>query len=57
MLRWSIGILFAILSSASLAAVKGEEVQYRADGVTMKGYLAYDDAVKGQRPGILVVHE
>ncbi|MBI3570728.1 MAG: dienelactone hydrolase family protein [Gammaproteobacteria bacterium] len=57
MLRWSIGILFAILSSASLAAVKGEEVQYRADGVTMKGYLAYDDAVKGKRPGILVVHE
>lgn len=57
MLRWSIGILFAILSSAALAAVKGEEVQYRADGVTMKGYLAYDDAVKGKRPGILVVHE
>lgn len=57
MLRWLTGILLVILSNAALAAVKGEEVQYRADGVTMKGYLAYDDAVKGKRPGILVVHE
>jgi dienelactone hydrolase len=39
------------------AAVKGEEVQYKDGGVVMKGYLAYDDAVKGKRPGVLVVHE
>ncbi len=57
MFRWLIGILLAVISSAALAAVKGEEVQYRADGVSMKGYLAYDDAVKDKRPGILVVHE
>ncbi len=23
----------------------------------MKGYLAYDDAIHGKRPGVLVVHE
>ena len=57
MLRWFSGILLAIISSAALAAVKGEEVSYEAEGVVMKGYLAYDDAVKGKRPGILVVHE
>ncbi len=39
------------------AALKTEEVTYSADGVTMKGYLAYDDAVKGKRPGVIVVHE
>lgn len=39
------------------AAIKGEEVSYSAGGVTMKGYIAYDDAIKGKRPGILVVHE
>lgn len=39
------------------AAIKHEEVSYSANGVTMKGYLAYDDAVKGKRPGVLVVHE
>ena len=57
MLRWFSGILLAIISSAALAAVKGEEVSYEAEGVVMKGYLAYDDAIQGKRPGVLVVHE
>jgi len=39
------------------AEVKGEGIDYTANGTTLKGYLAYDDAIKGQRPGILVVHE
>lgn len=42
---------------AAQAAVQGKEVDYEADGVTLKGYLAYDDSIKGKRPGVLVVHE
>jgi dienelactone hydrolase len=42
---------------AAQAAVQGREVSYEADGTTLKGYLAYDDAIKGKRPGVLVVHE
>jgi dienelactone hydrolase len=38
-------------------AVKAEELIYKADGVVLKGYLAYDDAVAGKRPGVLVVHD
>jgi dienelactone hydrolase len=38
-------------------SVTGEEVTYQADGITMKGYLAYDNAKQGKRPGVLVVHE
>lgn len=34
-----------------------EDIEYESDGVKMKGYLAYDQGIKGQRPGILVVHE
>lgn len=34
-----------------------EEVSYTVGGTTMKGYLAYDPAVEGPRPGVLVVHE
>jgi dienelactone hydrolase len=50
--------LFALLiAPATQAAVKGEEVSYKAGNTTLKGYLAYDDAVKGKRPGVLVVHE
>ncbi|MDZ7267864.1 MAG: dienelactone hydrolase family protein [candidate division KSB1 bacterium] len=42
---------------AASAEVRHQEVTYAAGGVTMKGYLAYDDAVKGRCPGVLVVHE
>jgi dienelactone hydrolase len=39
------------------AAVKTKTVTYTHDGVTLKGHLAWDDAVKDKRPGVLVVHE
>lgn len=45
------------LGAAAHAAVQGKEVSYQADGTTLKGYIAYDDAIKGKRPGVLVVHE
>jgi dienelactone hydrolase len=34
-----------------------EELIYSADGIEMKGYLAWDSTKGGPRPGILVVHE
>jgi dienelactone hydrolase len=49
--------LLLLVSLALEAAVKGHEVEYKGGGVTMKGYIAYDDAIQGKRPGILVVHE
>jgi len=39
------------------ARVIGEEINYAGDGITMKGYIAYDNSIKGKRPGVLVVHE
>ena len=32
-------------------------VEYRQDGTVCKGFLAYDDAFKGKRPGVVVVPE
>ena len=49
-------VTFAGFASAR-TEVEGKEVQYSADGVVMKGYLAYDKNIKGKRPGVLVVHE
>lgn len=37
--------------------IEGKAVTYSADGVTMKGFLAYDSAIIGKKPGVLVVHE
>jgi dienelactone hydrolase len=51
-----LGLLLALPFSLH-AAVKGEEIEYSADGVTLKGYIAYDDSISGKRPGVLVVHE
>ncbi len=48
---------FMFVTAASHAAVQGREVSYSANGTTLKGYVAYDDAAQGKRPGILVVHE
>jgi len=42
---------------AAQAAVQGKEVTYQANGTTLKGYIAYDDAFAGKRPAVLVVHE
>ena len=50
-------VLFLAATSLSHAVVQGKEVTYSANGTTLKGYVAYDDAIKGKRPGILVVHE
>ncbi|HEY8888214.1 MAG TPA: dienelactone hydrolase family protein [Gallionella sp.] len=44
-------------SPAAYAAVQGREVVYEANGTKLKGYIAYDDSIKGKRPGVLVVHE
>lgn len=57
MLRTTVGLLLAFFAASAFAALKTEEVNYQADGVTLKGYIAYDDAIKGKRPGVLVVHE
>jgi dienelactone hydrolase len=46
-----------LAASAAQARVVGEEVSYTDNGVTMKGYLAYDKSIQGKRPGVLVVHE
>jgi dienelactone hydrolase len=57
-MRRIIGLSVLLLSAWSVQAeVQGQEVTYQAGDTTLKGYLAYDDAITGQRPGILVVHE
>jgi dienelactone hydrolase len=37
--------------------MKIEDLEYRDGSVTCRGYLAYDPAIEGKRPGVLVVHE
>jgi dienelactone hydrolase len=45
------------MPSAVRAELKTETIAYRVGDKEFTGYLAYDDAVAGKRPGVLVVHE
>ncbi|MCX5834402.1 MAG: dienelactone hydrolase family protein [Deltaproteobacteria bacterium] len=45
------------LVATAEARLQTQVVEYRHGGVVLEGYLAYDDAFKGKRPGVLVVHE
>ena len=60
------GLIFGYFLLVILALTLGTEVQagmvtksveYQHDGAVFKGYLAYNDALPGRRPGVLVVHE
>ncbi len=50
-------LLSVLLGTAAQAKVVTKPVTYQDDNATLEGYLAYDDSVKGRRPGVLVVHE
>jgi len=49
--------VLAVTTGTTPAAVVTKVVEYEYDGAKLKGYLAYDDALKGKLPGVLVVHE
>ena len=55
----TLAVSAALLWSASTAsaALQTKAVDYSAGGTQLQGYLAWDDAVKGRRPGVIVVHE
>ena len=55
--------VLALLAVTALAAVAAEakvvtkSIAYDHDGQKLQGYLAWDDAKAGPRPGVLVIHE
>jgi dienelactone hydrolase len=52
-----LALLVIGVASSVEAKVIGTTVPYRHNGVELAGYLAYDDSIKGKRPGVLIVHE
>ena len=53
-LAFTIIALFAITANAGVVS---KPVEYNHEGTVLEGFLAFDDSVKGRRPGVLVVHE
>ena len=50
-------ILLIVLSFSTQAEIITKVMDYSDGDIKMKGYFAYDSNIKGERPGIIVVHE
>ena len=49
--------LAAVLAAgAARAEIKTEWIDYKQGDTALRGFLAYDDAIKDKRPGVLLVH-
>jgi dienelactone hydrolase len=49
--------LILLAATEVQAKLVTKTVEYKQDGTEMRGFLAYDEASPGKRPGVLVVHE
>jgi dienelactone hydrolase len=50
-------LALSLFASPAAAAIKTQTVEYKEGDTQLAGYLAYDDAIKGDRPAVIVVHE
>ena len=53
----SVMLVACLSSSAAMAEVRSAPVAYKDGNDNLTGYLYWNDAVEGKRPGVLVVHE
>lgn len=49
--------LVLLAATTAESEVQSKTVEYTDGGVVLKGYFAWDDAVEGRRPGVVVAHE
>lgn len=50
-------LILLLVATTVQAKVLTKNITYQHDGVQLEGYLAYDGAIKGKVPAVLVVHE
>jgi dienelactone hydrolase len=49
--------VIALLASPADGEVQTKQIDYKQGDTVLQGFLAWNDAAKGKRPGVLVVHE
>jgi len=50
-------LLLSLFTIPAQAQIQEQEIKYHVGDSEFTGFLAYDDAIHGKRPGVLVVHE
>jgi len=48
---------FIMTASNLNAKIITENIEYKQGNTVLEGYIAYDDELKGKRPGVLIVHQ
>lgn len=51
------GLSVMMMAASAQAAVQTKQITYKHGDMECRGFLAWDDAIEGPRPGVLVVHE
>jgi dienelactone hydrolase len=57
MLTWLIIPFMAVSQQNTKVSLKEDNVTYTSGDVVLKGFIVFDQNVKGKRPAVLVVHE
>ncbi len=57
MKKFALMFLLLFISTQAQAAIVTKTIEYKENEVVLEGYVAYDDAIVGKRPAILVVHD
>ncbi len=55
--KWIAAALLALAGAAARAEVRTKVIDYTQGDTPLQGFLAWDDAARGKRPGVLVIHE
>jgi dienelactone hydrolase len=51
------GVVLAASAQSAQAKIVSRDLDYRDGATVLQGYVAYDDAFKGKRPGVLIGHQ
>ena len=57
MLVFMLALVGISVTGDALAVVKTKAISYKDGNLALRGTIAWDDAIKGKRPGVLIVHE
>ena len=57
MKKFLLAVMTTLFAASIPAAIVTKTIEYKQGDATLEGFVAWDDAVKGVRPGVLVVHQ
>ena len=57
MKRFMLALMALACTVHGRAEIKTRVVEYHQGDTVLEGWLAYDDAIQGKRPGVLIVHQ